>query len=143
MYKDHLGNPFKDLVSLCRYWGIDYEVVKDRIDKGWAVTTAIRDLVDPYAQVMDHLGNTYDTIREMCSKWGISIDVYNKRMYTKAWELEKTLTTPAMERNVLTVDHLGNEFKSPTEMCKHYGVSYRTYKRKLEKGVALEGILVK
>lgn len=35
-------------------------------------------------------------------------------------------------------DHLGNEYKSISEMCRHYGINLNSYKNRIESGMSLE-----
>ena len=35
-------------------------------------------------------------------------------------------------------DHLGNEYKSISEMCRHYGITFASYEHRIESGMSLE-----
>ena len=41
----------------------------------------------------------------------------------------------------MTVDHLGNEFRTVHDMCKHWHLSYDTLRKRLKKGLSLEKTL--
>ena len=55
------------------------------------------------------------------------------------WSLEEALTGKKKPDPV--IDHLGNEYKSKTEMCKAYGVRLDVYCQRRKRGWSLEEAL--
>ena len=93
--------------------------------------------------VKDHLGKEYRSERAMLRAYGIGRTNYATRI-RKGWSMEKALTTPSKYTGDTKVkDHLGQEYKTKTEMCKAYGVNYATYLRRKKKGMSTEEALTK
>jgi hypothetical protein len=94
--------------------------------------------------IVDHLGQNFKTKKEMCGYWGVSYNVYYKRRAT-GWKLDEALTTPVkakVKNSFVTVDHLGNEFKTVKEMCNYWGISLKSYsRRRCVNGLSLEEAL--
>ena len=81
----------------------------------------------------DHLGNEFPNIMAMCKHYGIKSATLYKRINEKHMSLEETLTTPVRKQKPIPCkDHLGNEFPSKSAMCKHYGISKDTFKKRIE-----------
>lgn len=54
------------------------------------------------------------------------------KLYEKGSQKEKETTMKKVK------DHLGNEYKSVSEMCRHYGINLNSYKNRIESGMSLE-----
>ena len=94
----------------------------------------------------DYLGNKYDNQRKMCEAYGISEKVfYARKKY--GWTLEQILTVPihtVYHKNTSIdyinksakecEDHLGNKYKSITQMCNFYNISYFMYTKRIKDG---------
>ena len=91
---------------------------------------------------IDHLGNSFNSIASMCKHYNISRSTYNIR--TKlGWSLDAILTTPIRTKSIRgnVMDHLGNRFKTISDMCEHYGIGVETYRARLKYGWDLERVL--
>ena len=90
----------------------------------------------------DHLGNIYKTKTEMCNAWGISLSTYMFRI-SSGYSVKEALTTPLKPMNAtLCKDHLGNIYKTKTEMCRAWGITYTsTLDIRLARGLSLEEAL--
>ncbi len=89
----------------------------------------------------DHKGNEYPTLSKMCEAYNIKESVYRGRI-NKGWTVEEALTgirADCPESNV--VDHLGNHYRSVSEMCKHYGVRPDSFCQRRKRGWTLEETL--
>ena len=146
---DHLGNRFKNITRMCEYYGITLNTYSNRIKNGWSLERTlteklhIRNCVESY----DHLGNVYPSIDIMCSKYKICRHVYTERIKA-GWSIERALTEPvktqqSREFYMMTKDHLGNEYKSTSDMCKHYNIALNTFKRRIRKGWSLKNALTR
>jgi len=153
--KDHLGNTFKSLSSLCKKYDISLNVLRYRLALGWTLDKALTYQAYKGERVVrnvsrhkyeDHLGNKFDTLRDMCEKYNIDYVSYRNRV-KQGWDLEKILTTPVDDKKKLNAlckkckDHLGREFDSKYSMCKHYGISVSNYNNRLKLGWTLEETL--
>lgn len=134
---DHLGNKFNTVEEMCEHWDISYSSFYTRMANNMTVEEALTvPLREKDMEPVDHLGNRFDTLQEMCKHWGISKGAFQSRLQL-GWSLEDALTIPpkqqyANRNNCRKVtDHLGQEFKSITEMCKHWGVKYSTFNSRI------------
>lgn len=94
----------------------------------------------------DHLGNHFKSVSAMTKHWGISRTTYLSRI-NMGWSVEKALTFTIKEESKhkgSVVDHLGNKFKSHSQMLKHWGISPATYYNRTHKeGLSMEEALTK
>ena len=94
----------------------------------------------------DHLGNHFKSVSAMTKHWGISRTTYLSRI-NMGWSVEKALTFTIREESKHkgeVVDHLGNKFKSLSQMLKHWGISPATYYNRTHKeGLSVEEALTK
>ena len=94
----------------------------------------------------DHLGNQFKSVSAMTKHWGISRTTYLSRI-NMGWSIEKALTFTIREESRPkggVVDHLGNKFKSRSQMLKHWGISPATYYNRTHKeGLSMEEALTK
>lgn len=82
----------------------------------------------------DHLGNEYPSVPDMCQAYGIPPSTYANRL-SRGWTIEQALTVPTNgngpkvnpRRTRKAVDHLGQEFVSISEMCRHWGLDEKVY----------------
>lgn len=95
---------------------------------------------------MGHLGNHFKSVSAMTKHWGISRTTYLSRI-NMGWSVEKALTFTIKKESKHkgnVVDHLGNGFKSHSQMLKHWGISPATYYNRTHKeGLSMEEALTK
>lgn len=145
--EDHLGNKYPSVEAMCCKYGIMRNTFYLRRKQGWSLE---KSLTEPLSRknglgepVKDHLGNEYQNVAQMCNAYGLTFCCYGNRIRS-GWSLEKTLTTPAEEVTISKkkcIDHLGNEWPSQAQMCKHYGVTKDQFRSRIELGWTLEQIL--
>lgn len=145
--KDHLGNVYQSVATMCCKYGLPRNVYHRRIKEGWDLEKA---LTTPPSRkngmgriIYDHKGNEYSSVGEMCNAYNIDFAMYGSRI-RQGWSLEKTLTTPPEEIQIgkkECVDHLGNHFKSQAEMMRHWGVTKDQLRSRIELGWTLQQIL--
>ena len=141
---DHLGNKFESVNKLCNHYNIAYGVFYSRIKRGWSLEKALTEPINQKCVeevCYDHLGNEFKSIGVMCEYYEIDKTTFIKRMKA-GWELDKALTVPVNTlRGKKCFDHLGNIYKSVSEMCKHYGLSVYVYEFRIRNGWSLEATL--
>jgi len=94
-------------------------------------------------KAIDHLGNNFSSRKEMLKAYGINESTFDSRI-SRGYSLEDALTKEAKPHGAKsTEDHLGNSFKSITEMLKKYGVKTSTFKKRVRDGWPLEEALTK
>lgn len=130
---------------MCETYNIPYSTYISRIQHGWtqkeALTFAIYN--SPQNIITDHLGNQFTSIKEMCKHYNTIYITYLQRI-KKGWTQESALTArPYYHYNTHVTDHLGNQFTSIKEMCKHYNVSPDTYSKRIKNGWTQENALMK
>ena len=144
---DHLGNKFSSVSEMCDEWGINLNTYKARIQAGWDVKRAL--LTPSFSRdtrsIDDHLGNHYSSLSEMAKQYGIDPGTLRNRI-DHGWSIKDALTKP-VQRNVsklsIIKDHLGNEYKSMNDMCKHYNIVEKTFVGRIGRGMSLEDALTK
>jgi len=137
---DHLGNKFRSVKEMCRYYSIDCATYYHRIASGMSLGDALTKPVKKFDKYYDHLGNEFYSLNTMCKHYGISRNEFCYRL-EHGWSLEEALTTATNKHSNMCVDHLGNSYKSTTEMCDKYNISVATFKQRLKSGWSLEDAL--
>ena len=94
--------------------------------------------------VEDHLGNSFNSFREMCEYWGVNYNTYLSRVNMYKYTKEEALTKKVKKySDNIGIDHLGNKFKSTKDMCEHWGIPLKVFKRKINSHWRLEIALTK
>ena len=117
--------PYSTIQKYSKQYNISYE---DAVE----LVTARRN------KAKDHLGQTFRSIRQMCKAHGVTCDQFFYRINqgrSLAECLDPHINKP---RSKAAVDHLGNEFKSISEMCRHYGVLKNTFSTRLSRGWSIK-----
>lgn len=97
--RDHLGNTFKSLAAMCRFWKKDPRIVWYRLEAGWSLKDSLTKPSTPANQrnrkagCRDHLGRAFVTQKDMARYWGISINTFRVRVKL-GWSIEDALTKP-------------------------------------------------
>jgi len=95
--KDHLGNKFQGISSMCRYYDISELTFITRTNAGWSLkdtlTTPVVNKNKPthMKECKDHLGNSYKSVVAMCKHYNISTAYYYTGLKL-GWTLEEILT---------------------------------------------------
>lgn len=152
------GKEYPSLQSLCNKHKVSCNTVRKRLELGWTMKDAITIPVSQKPrygskgrEVKDHLGNEYVTLKDMLNTYGMSVYLYRSRV-NKGWSLEQCLTTPKYTRDIkpqkrskpsrFTVkDHEGAQFSSKSQMCREWGISYRTFCGRVRKGWSVKEAL--
>lgn len=143
--QDHLGNTFGSFRKMCKYYNVNERTIKKRLERGSSLKEALTTptvKISP-KQCTDHLGNTFESFRKMCKYYNIDHRTVNYRL-KNGDSLKEALTTSVTKiSSKQCQDHLGNTFKSFSDMCKHYNIDYRTAYNHLKGGWTIEEILMK
>ncbi len=137
--KDHLGNEFNTLTEMCEHWNIKADVVSHRLCDGWDIKRALTQPVHKIT-VRDHLGNVYSSIDKMLESYGINKNVYYNRITTLGWNKEQALTTPVNSNGHYDgkITFHGKQYRSLSELCDCYRISYGMVESRLKRGWDLE-----
>ena len=145
--KDHLGNEYQSIASMCCAYGIPRNVYHRRIKDGWdlekALTTKINRRNGLGRIIYDHKGNSYTSVGEMCNAYGIDYAMYGSRI-RQGMSLKDALETSPEQITIgkkTCVDHKGNTFKSQAEMMRFWGVTKDQMRSRIELGWTLQQIL--
>ena len=87
---------------------------------------------------------TFRTMAEIAVAYNMSEVCIQQRVYSYGWTLEDAVHTPIKQKSghrKVCQDHLGNEYDSMLEMTQAYGISYTTYKGRLNIGWSVEKAL--
>lgn len=143
--KDHLGNTFVGLKSMCEHYKITTSAYYQRLRAGWTLedtlTTSLGDHTKKGVSCKDHLGNEFSSIGDMIGYYGITRTVYGYRKKLK-WTLKDILTTPVKKQGKIE-DHLGNKYESIHDMASKYPCkTSETYRSRRKKGMSVEKALM-
>ena len=131
--RDHLGNTFPSVISMCEHYGVSESTYKYRRAKG--LPLAERLVSSPDKTVKDHKGNEFATLTEMYAAYNISKTAFQQRR-RKGLSLKECLTG---EKPVH--DHLGNAFSTVQEMLAYHNVSSNEYYHRKQIGWSLRECL--
>lgn len=86
--------------------------------------------------IVDHIGNEFDSMTKLCEYWKIPRRTFS-RYYNKGHDvtyiMSLLLSDQKPTKGVSVTDHLGNEYKSITELCNVYGITTAAYKHRKTK----------
>ena len=147
MQTDHLGNHFKSVSDMVKYYGISRPTYISRIKLGWSLEEALT--VPPIKDggnfkatnsldgFEDHLGNKFNNKSQMARYWGISPAQLHSRL-RQGMTLEEALTKKTTPRGNYTkrgvVDHLGVKYSSIPKLAKAYNIKVITLNDRLKRG---------
>lgn len=91
----------------------------------------------------DGFGGVYSSIEKMCDAHNLSVPCYCYRIAKKEMTVQEALTAEKtfIATPVECYDHLGNYFPSISRMCKFWGVSVKSYWRRVHDGWTKEAAL--
>lgn len=153
MQTDHLGNYFKSVSAMARYYGIPRPTYISRLKSGWSVEEALTVPVIKdgsnyknckyFGDVVDHLGNKFNNTSQMARHWGISPSVFHRRVHVQGLSVEEALTSPISRKHSAqeVTDHLGNKYRSLSLMARTYGIKLITLRDRLERGWSIREAL--
>lgn len=142
---DHLGNEYPSLSAMARAYGLDPDVLKTRLRRGWDPETALTTASTSRrtGEREDHLGNRFRDLKCMATAYGIPPTTVKNRL-SRGWDLEKALTAPSRVCNrTAYCDHLGNEYPTRRALTKAYGINETTLQNRLKRGMSLEDALTR
>lgn len=149
--KDHNGIEYESFSAMCTAHNLPNNTVRNRLDRGWSLKDALTISNKPSGRKLihdkewsDHLGNKYNSVREMCDNYGISEKVFWSRKRLLKWPLEKILTTPVSNipsTAIEITDHLGNKFKSISDLCRYHNIGLSTFRERRKLGWSVEKAL--
>ena len=148
---DHKGNVYPSIKEMCKFYDVSVATYKYRVAQGWtleATLTTPRSADIARKGAVDHKGTTYPSVLEMCEAYGLSYATYKYRC-DHGWTIEQALTTPLnsgpiapkKKRAFSCYDHKGKGYPSKAEMCKAYGISLYTFKKRQAEGMSLQDSL--
>ncbi len=134
------GKYHKSIDELCFLHGISRNTYRYRIKKGWTLDEILDGKKKTDNAIIDHLGKTYPSKKAMCESHGIKYNIYKGRI-SHGWSVEQALTIKDTSHNPRKIkakvsDPYGNLYDSIVQMCKAYGVSYRTYQKRISRGLS-------
>ena len=144
--KDHLGNSFKSIRDMCRFWNTTESAYHKRVSTGMSLEDALTLPLNSGGRkrkemmYTDFKGNSFTTVQSMCDFHGVSMSTLQRHMKSGK-TLEEALKYLVEDSKVY--DHLGNSFSSYTSMAKYYGLKAITLSHRLKRGWSLEDALTK
>lgn len=154
MQTDHLGNQFKSVSEMVKYYGIPRPTYISRLKLGWSLEEAltvpsIKDggnfkATNSLEGLEDHLGNRFNNKSQMARYWGISPAQLHSRL-SQGMTLEEALTKQTTPRGNYSkrgvVDHLGVKYSSIPKLAKAYNIKVITLNDRLKRGWSIERAL--
>lgn len=142
--KDHLGNSFKSIRDMCRFWNTTEHVYHQRVRVGMSVKDALTLAVKKGSRKRKELmytdfnGNSFTTKEAMCKAHGVNVSSLCRRMKNGETQNEALKN---LIKNSKVYDHLGNSFSSYNSMAEYYGIKGITLRHRLKRGWSLEEAL--
>lgn len=104
-----------------------------------------RDLPSIQFTTYDHLGNGFVTKSQMCKKYNIPCSMFDCRI-KRGWSLKDALTKPRQYQmfdnsHINCEDHLGNNFRSISDMAAYWGLGRSTLQFRFDSGWDLKRAL--
>lgn len=99
--KDHLGNDYPSIKSMCAHWKIQPETYTRRRNVyGLSLKEALTRPVKHNGgqRCSDHIGKKYRSRTSMCRYWNIDRKLFEYRI-SHGWSLEDALTRPRKHKN--------------------------------------------
>lgn len=139
---DHLGNKFRTLEHMCKYYNINKVTFKSRLKCGMDLKEALTTPINKIKRIepIDYLGKKYKSIEDMCKYYNISVKTFRSKMHSGCTVKEALTKKKGMHANKCT-DHLGNEYKGLVDMARAYNITYNALRAGMKKGKPLDEIL--
>lgn len=143
--KDHLGNEFDSIKSMCEKYRINQTVYNSRIKSGLTLEEALtkpvkRSSDNSYKRleyisgVKEYAEKNYGSIVDMCAYYGITGQTLLNRL-RRGMNLKQALTNDVKTMDYK--DHLGYRYASLKDKCDKYGVDVKTYLNRRKRGLSL------
>lgn len=110
---DHLGNEFRNVMEMCKHYGVMRTAFYERLHEGHSLEEALSSTI----RCHDHTGREFENLGDMYNYWNVSSNIYKKRI-AQGWTLEQALT----HQTTPVQDHLGSTFKDLYYMLDFYGL---------------------
>lgn len=157
MYKDHLGNRYRTLSEMLKAYNIEFRTYYVRKSQNLPLKEILtgehvklgrqswsKKSVEA-RQVTDHLGNVFPSQKAMAEHYNILPSYFSLLKTKRKMSIEEILTLKEKEnldnRRKKSVDHLGQEFPSVTEMCKHWNIDVMRFRSRINSNWDLEKAL--
>lgn len=139
--KDHLGNEYNSIASMCKHYGISRQIFIYRLNHG----LSLEECLIPAVAITDNNGNTFKSIKTFCSCKHISEQTYYKlkeKGYSDSeiCDFIEDRDSKKLKRSFVgnDVEFEGKIFHSVRDLCSYYGIRENTYYRRKERGFSKE-----
>lgn len=131
---DHKGNSYKDIVAMCKHYGISTSTYYKKLNAGYSKADILNKVPVP---VMDHKGNEFKNVEEMCDYYNI-----NRRTFYRLRKEGKTVSEifNTVETKTIT-DKYGNKFKNISQFCNFYDIRVSQYYYYTNRGKTVDDIV--
>lgn len=140
---DHLGNKYQSLRDMCDYYKMSVSCYQRRRQAGMSLeeclTTPLRNS-NSKALVKKYTGENM-SLAELARQYNIDPTTLRNRIVKFNYTVDEAIKMGS--NSYVVTDHLGHTYKSITDMCLHYGITYCMYKRSIAKGLSLKETLTK
>jgi hypothetical protein len=125
-------------------YGLKSTTYRKRISYGWSIEKSLLTPNKSKKGVIDHLGNYHINEVSMTKVYGISYSLYKNRRRL-GWNIKSALTKPVQDfgdcNAIRCEDHLGNKYRSFSEMVRFYNLTFNIVRDRLESGWTLKDSL--
>ena len=139
---DHLGIKYPSVKAMCDHYGVPIHIYRKRryikkldMEQALAPLACDKHSKRAHGPCKDHEEHVFKSQADMCRHWNIKPVTYIYRR-KKGYSIKDALTLGSIYHQPASYispdsepcsDHLGNQFKSVQEMCRHWGVDAKTY----------------
>lgn len=139
---DHLGNAFKTMQEMCKYYKVSYHTFLYRKNvKHLSLEECLASNAESNL-VKDHAGHLFSNTQAMCDYYRINVHTFLGRRQL-GWSLADALTRPnnLKQASVQCKDHFGKVYSSYREMCEAYNITPCVFTNRRKQGWSLEQCL--
>lgn len=144
---------FNSRIDMCSYYGIRPETYVKRLKYGYSKKEALtyRVIAEPLEHRTDKDGTVYVSAAVMCSYLGLQFLAYKGYItdgYTSSQAIDMCIENGYVKEIRKTADieertdHLGNVYRSKSEMCAEYGKNLPEYAGRIRSGWTKEQALM-
>ena len=135
------GKTFKSISEACRYYNLEFNLVNNRLYKGWSIEEAfgLKYRNDNYKEITVE-GKTFKSIAEAAKYYNLRLDLVHNRL-RRGSTIKDAFTkdsNPAIEYKYLNLTIFGKTFKYIVEAAEYYNINYGVIYRRLENGWSIE-----
>ncbi len=95
---DHLGQKFESMTDMAHHWGMHYQILRTRLNRGWSIKRALTTPVKGKYKKIIVQGKEFKSIAEAARYFDIPLPTVYARMRLNHWKLDTIFLLPVIEK---------------------------------------------